>query len=222
MTTLMTATLPRAEFALAETLSSVREATFEVEEIVETGDDSVMPLVWAGAADQDRLDDALRADPTTEHVELLSSHGERWLYRMEWADNVQLLLQMLVANEATALEASTSGERWVLRIMFPTHDEVSATREFCQEHNITLGVHSIREMDTEPAGRYGLTEEQYEALRVACESGYYAVPREIALDDLAEDFDISHQAFSERLRRAVDALVRDTLLIEEDPPETDR
>ena len=88
MTTLVTAAVPQTEFALAETLSSVPEATFEVEAIVKTGDGTVMPLVWAEAADDERLDDALRADPTTEHVELLSSHGERWLYRMEWTDYV--------------------------------------------------------------------------------------------------------------------------------------
>jgi len=41
-----------------------------------------MPLIWASAADHDRLDTALTEDPTTEEVELLSDHADRWLYRM--------------------------------------------------------------------------------------------------------------------------------------------
>jgi len=47
-----------------------------------------------------------------------------------------------------------------------------------------------------------LTEPQQEAIAEAYRQGYYDVPREISLEELANELDISHQALSERLRRA--------------------
>lgn len=217
MATMLTAALPRDEFALREALSDVPEATFEVEEIVETADEAVMPLVWAEAADQERLEAAIRADPTTEDVELLSEFGRRWLYRMEWVSHVRLLLRMITTNSATVLEArTTDNERWFLRVMYPQHNGISDTKAYCEKHNVTLNIRSIREMEGTLAGRYGLTDEQYEALTTAYNEGYFNIPREVDLDDLAQELDISHQALSERIRRAHAALIADTLLIDPD------
>ncbi|MUV58011.1 helix-turn-helix domain-containing protein [Halogeometricum sp. CBA1124] len=38
------------------------------------------------------------------------------------------------------------------------------------------------------------------------------MPRQSKLDDLADEADVSHQAYSERLRRATGSLVEQTLL----------
>ena len=70
-------------------------------------------------------------------------------------------------------------------------------------------------MEGEPSDRFGLTDEQYEALTMACETGSVDVPRATDLDELAAELDISHQALSERLRRAQATLVRETLLVGE-------
>ncbi len=45
----------------------------------------------------------------------------------------------------------------------------------------------------------------------ALEHGYYDVPREASLTDLAERLDVSHQALSERLRRGHGNLVKHAL-----------
>jgi predicted DNA binding protein len=87
------------------------------------------------------------------------------------------------------------------------------THDFCDEHGLNFEVSSIRELDSEPAGRYGLTTQQYEVLATAASQGYFEVPRAVTLEELAEEFDVSHQAVSERLRRAVNALVEDTLFV---------
>ncbi|MFC7157751.1 helix-turn-helix domain-containing protein [Halomarina halobia] len=83
---------------------------------------------------------------------------------------------------------------------------------------MSFDIDAIRELDGEPVGRYGLTEEQYEALTEAAKQGYFEVPRDIQLGKLADELSISHQALSERIRRAMLALVGDTLLI---GPESD-
>ncbi|EMA64273.1 helix-turn-helix domain-containing protein [Halorubrum lipolyticum] len=222
MVTLLSAALPHEKFVLSETLSSVPKASFEVEGVVETCETSVMPLIWASAADHDYLDTVLAADPTTEEVELLSEHADRRLYRMKWINNVQGLLETLVTNQATILTATTSDGRWIVRLMFPTHDGVRETMAHCTEHDIDLEMLAIREMSGQPAGRYGLTDAQFEALTAAWKQGFYAVPRGVELVDVAADLGISHQALSERLRRGIDALIRDTLMIDDQPADVVR
>ncbi len=73
----------------------------------------------------------------------------------------------------------------------------------------------MRWTQSRPAGQYGLTDPQYEVLTLACDRGYFAIPRQAELDDLAEELGVSHQALSERLRRGVEALVTDTLLVDQ-------
>lgn len=58
-----------------------------------------------------------------------------------------------------------------------------------------------------------LTETQRETLVAALRSGYYEVPRETALSELAEEFGISSQALSNRFRRAHKSLAENAVLI---------
>ena len=48
----------------------------------------------------------------------------------------------------------------------------------------------------------GLENEQYVALHAAVESGYYEIPREVTLDELAAELDVPRSTLSYRLRRA--------------------
>ena len=68
-------------------------------------------------------------------------------------------------------------------------------------------------MEGEPSDRFGLTDEQYEALTMACETGSVDVPRATDLDELAAELDISHQALSERFRRGTEMLIEEALLV---------
>jgi hypothetical protein len=47
----------------------------------------------------------------------------------------------------------------------------------------------------------------------AFNAGYYTVPREITLSDLAGEMDVSHQSLSERLRRGHYTRIEDTLIV---------
>jgi hypothetical protein len=141
---------------------------------------------------------------------------------MKWTNNVQSLLETLVTNQATVLTATTSGGRWIVRLMFPTHEGVSETMAHCKKHDIDLEMISICEMSGQPVGRYGLTGAQFEALTTAWKQGFYTVPRQVELVDIATDLGISHQALSERLRRGIDALIQDTLMVDDQPAEVVR
>ena len=205
--------VPAEEFALYETLSSSLDVEFEVERIVETGEEAAMPLVWVRGADQEAVSDAFESDPSVQGIELLSAFDDEQLYRMDWVADVDLVLQMLTNSEATITDGYGTDGRWYLRVLYPDRESLSKTTEFRDEEGLTFDVTAIREMEGEPVGRYGLTAEQFEALEAALDAGYYEVPRDIDQNELAEELGISHQALSERLRRATGALVEDALLV---------
>ena len=217
MATIVRGSVPASEFALGATLERLPEASFETERIVTSGEDAVMPLLWVRRVEREAVDRALESDPSVDSVESLADFGDEQLYRMQWIDHVDLLLQMLTNAEATVLDAYGREDHWELRVLYPDRNHFSSTHDFCSEHGFTFDVEAIRELEGQPAGRFGLTEEQYRALVAATERGYYGVPRGTELQEIADEFDLSHQAFSERLRRGTESLVMDTLLVGEPP-----
>jgi hypothetical protein len=213
MPTIVSGSVPASEFVLGHSLETLPELTFEVERIVTSGDEAVMPLLWVRGASRERVEETLEDDPTVDNVTVLGDFEDEWLFRMEWISRIDLVVQMLVSAEATILDTVGHRDEWKLRVLYPRREQFSQTHEFCEAHGLSFDVRSIRDLDSEPAGRYGLTEEQYDVLVKAASMGYFQVPREVTLQELAEEFDVSHQAISERLRRATNALVEDTLFV---------
>ena len=217
MSTVVLVRIPAEEFALSKTLTELPEMEFEVERIVASDSDRVMPFVWTGgeSTEFDQLDETLAADPTVEEDRLLTQlDGER-LYQMNWVSQIRVVIQILVEQNGTILKAHGHDSQWLLRILFPDRDALSATHDFCEQYDLSLDIRNIFELRESPGGRYGLTEEQYRTLVTAAEMGYYEVPRRVKLEELAAELDITHQALSELLRRGHDTLIKDTLMLEE-------
>lgn len=59
-------------------------------------------------------------------------------------------------------------------------------------------------------------------LTTAVEQGYFKVPRQTSLVDLADEHDISDREASERLRTEIDAVLREHLEDEDATDSTDR
>jgi len=51
--------------------------------------------------------------------------------------------------------------------------------------------------------------------------GYYSIPRQTSTQELADEFGISDQAVTERLRRAIETLTENTLIAMEEDPDTE-
>ncbi|WP_049999289.1 helix-turn-helix domain-containing protein [Halococcus sediminicola] len=222
MASIVRGTIPAEEFALYDASSSLENVEYEVERVVESAEGVVMPLVWIRGSDTEAITDAFATDSSVRDLSLLAEFDDELLYRMEWTEDVAVVIQMLTNSEATIMDAYGKDGWWTLRVLYPIREAVSKTVEFCREEGLTFDIEMIREMEGEPAGRYGLTDNQYEALRVASELGYFKVPREIDMNELAEELDISHQALSERLRRAYDTLVEDAVLVGSDRDDSER
>ena len=219
MGTIVVGRTPASDFALETTLEQVQGVEFEIERVVAPEAGRVMPYVWA-AADSDQaeeLERALTDDPTTGSVERLVDLGDEWLYRMEWVERIRFVVHVLVDAQGTIMDAVGKDEEWWLRVLFPDRDSLSATYDFCETNDVPFDVDQIYQLEAAPRrSQYGLTEEQYEAVVTAFERGYYEVPRSVSGEELAAELGISHQALSERLRRAYRNLVSRTLIVGEE------
>ena len=213
--------LPAEGFCLAETVS-VADASFQFPRIVAYDSAHVVPFVRATGDEQalDGLDEVLAADPTVESIERIATMNDGRLYRVEWVDSVETTIHHLLEDGATILEATTVDEQWQLRSLFPDRDSLSRTYEHCEERGLSVTVDRIYELTDVRHQQFGLTTQQHETMLAALEHGYYDVPREASLTDLAEQLDVSHQALSERLRRGHGNLVKHALGASEgDEPE---
>jgi predicted DNA binding protein len=211
MPTIVVADIPVEEFALCESLRAVPGLAVESQRVVEKGEDLVMPLIWVRGANGETVQAALSGDSSVRSANRIASYENESLYRMEWKRDVELAVQMITEDEATVLDLYGTSDGWQLRSVFPDRDTLARTVEFCRNHGLGVDVRRVREMNVVPGGRWGLTDEQYEALRVALDAGYFGVPREAELGDLATRLDISHQALSERLRRGQTNLITETI-----------
>ena len=222
MSTIAELTIPTGEFALRETLESLPTVSVEVERVVAYDPERVMPCVWFAGDETEieQLEETLEADESIEEVKLLTDLGDERLYRMDWVRDVTVIVHILTEEEATILHARGARSQWEFRILFPERKALSRTYDFATDRGLTITMEKIHELEDNRHSRYGLTEPQYETLVEALRRGYYQIPREMDMESLATELDISHQALSERLRRAHRALVEDA--IELGPENEDR
>lgn len=210
MVTMVECRVPTEQFALARTFLLCSELRVEVERFVAQDAGSAMPFVWVTTDDFEAFEAALVEDPSVETFSMLTELEDERLYRMNWVQEVELMVQFLLDERSAVVSARTDGGSWRLRVMCPDRDSLSRTYECCEENGLSLTIDSIYELDEERS-EFGLTRSQYETLRLAKRLGYYDVPRTVTLTELANELDISHQALSERLRRAHANLIDRTI-----------
>lgn len=99
------------------------------------------------------------------------------------------------------LDGVGTEEGWTIRMRFPTREAVFAYRDHCEEQEIPFRLESIK--TAEIPQENNLTAPQSQVLEAAIQDGYFNIPRDTSIGALATRFDISDQAASERLRRAL-------------------
>ncbi|PSQ46004.1 bacterio-opsin activator [Halobacteriales archaeon SW_6_65_15] len=114
---------------------------------------------------------------------------------------------------ASPMAATGSADGWQRRVRFPDRDSIVEMRQFCADNDVNFRLHRLYAPgESDVVDEFGLSPEQRRALMTAERVGYFDVPREVSLDDLGEELDISGQSASERLRRGISELVSNTLL----------
>jgi len=219
MTVLVELTAPAESVAMAETLSATPETVIEIERVVGHPTELVTPYFWTYGGDDEDFEAALAGDSTIEAYDRLDAFAEETLYRAEWDPTIDAIPYVALETDATVLDAAGQDGEWELRLRFKEDGGVSEFSSRCTRRDLSYEVDRVYhpKQPTESGG-LGVTPKQREALQAALERGYYEVPPEATMTEIADELDVSQQSLSRRLRRAHGNLASNALTIPEPIP----
>lgn len=204
------------DFQLGQILSTEGERRVSLKTMVPLGEQPV-PFFYISESASDSFEAHVRNHPSVSELYVVSTHNGETLYGLDWNINDDTFFDTLRRLDGHILAASGEGDQWMFQIQFRTHEAFSQFQESCFEGDIPINIKRIYNPTKPDAGPwYGLTPPQRKTLQYAVEMGYYSLPRQISTQEIADEFGISDQAVSERLRRGITTLVTNTLLLAAD------
>ncbi|WP_436343467.1 helix-turn-helix domain-containing protein [Natronorubrum sp. FCH18a] len=212
MTSIADIEIPAEGTGAGELFEAVPSLTCEMERVIASSGHGL----WLSGPSQDAIEDALDDAAAIGGYALINSDEDRWLYDIEFEPDTVDVFELVIQEEGTVLSASASSGTWLLSIRFTDRESVSSLYDRLDEEGVVPTIVRLFDLAEESHSQCGLTARQYETLVAAIDHGYFEIPREVSMQELSEELGISHQALSERLRRAYRALVTSELNVSED------
>ncbi|MXV64463.1 bacterio-opsin activator [Natronorubrum sp. JWXQ-INN-674] len=207
MSTIAEFRLPAAETTLGTAVEHAPDATFELESSVS----KTRPSLWVSGVDRNTVERAFEADSSVEGYDLLVESQSRLLYDVNFVDDTVRLRDELLADGGSLLEMWGTDGWWQVRVRFRNREALVEAHDRLEDAGISVDLRRVTDVTDVAENETRLTPEQQEALEAALEHGYFEIPRGISMEELAGELGISHQALSERFRRAYETLVDDEL-----------
>lgn len=203
--------VPAESFALAHTMDVIPDATIRVERLATHSREWVMPVVTISAPEIGAVESTLEADPTVSKVKVLDETSGIGSFNVHWDEAVQELVDLVVNRHGIVLDARARDGIWHLKLKFVSREALEEFREYFLDRDYPFELRRLYETSGPTDREYDLTPEQRESLVTALDLGYFEVPRDGNLEELAAELGISTNAASQRLRRATGTLSRNTL-----------
>lgn len=215
MSVIVDLSVPSGSFELGRILEIDQGTRVLLESVVPLGPKSVPFIrVFDG---RDSFVEVVRREPSVAEIRVISEHDNETLYALDWDVSGDRLFEGILDHHGTVLNGTGAESVWAFEVRFEKYSQLAAFRDYCQDAGLQVEFNRLYNPTKPDAGPwYGLTTAQRMALMRAVEGGYYSIPREITTKELAAEFDISDQAMTERLRRAVTNLVTNTIQVSED------
>jgi len=212
MATEATFTIPSDQFPLGSVFKRLPAVTVELERIIPSQDVAI-PYFWVRGTEVDDIESAFLDHPGIERIQLVDSVADEYLLRVEWTLEYEGVLSTLMATGVPLIEAVGTSQQWTFDVRGDDHQDIASFQERCRELDIPITLtelHALTPTDSETAP--SLTDAQVEALVLAYERGYFNTPRDVTMEELGEELDISQQAVASRIRRGVDSIVGSALV----------
>lgn len=203
--------LAPGKLSFATALSAAPSVEFEIEREYGTRSATPVAFCWARGGDLEAFERGLERDETLTDIRRLSKSDDQRLYRVQLTGEASVVTYDLwIDLGAARLEMRYADGRWHTRMRFPDREALSTFSSSCDEHGLDFRLDRLYNTDpTDGPPRDQLTSCQRETLQLAHERGYFDIPRQATLGDLADDLGVSNQAVSERLRRGCARIVGD-------------
>ncbi|WP_254761589.1 helix-turn-helix domain-containing protein [Natrinema marinum] len=199
---------------LGPTLEALPSVDIDIERQYALDPTRPIAFCWIRHRDRERVERALVDDETVADFERIGGVEGRDLYRLQGSptDVVSAYRQWVTAG-GELLECRGADDRWEVEMRFPDRTSFGEYYDFLADEGVALELHRLSDGDERRRGHESaLTDPQREALVLAHERGFFEVPRETGLSEIADQLGISTQAVSERLRRGQAQLIENQLV----------
>jgi predicted DNA binding protein len=192
-------------------VAAALDTVLHVDEVI-AGTRGPPALVFsATAVDPAAIEAELDAhEPITEIVALESAFVDS-RYRVTLDGAHTDLYGHLVDLRTHPVGAVVTDRGWRVRAEFADRRDLATFRDACQDAGVGFRPLRLFEAEADVDDDYGLTNPQHEALLAAHRMGYFDVPRDADLSDLADELGTTTSALSERLRRGQRRLIERTI-----------
>ncbi|ELZ15073.1 Bacterio-opsin activator HTH domain protein [Natrinema thermotolerans DSM 11552] len=212
MTSIADIEIPADGTGTGQLFEAVPSLTCEMERVIASSGHGL----WLAGPSQSEIEAALDEADAIGTYSQISSDEDRWLYDIEFEPDTVDPFEIVLEEGGTVLSASASDGTWLLSIRVVDRESVSSLYDRLDDNDVTPTIVRLFDLAEESHSQCGLTARQYETLVAAIDHGYFEIPREVSMQELSEELGISHQALSERLRRAYRALVTAELNVTEE------
>ncbi|AGB32281.1 Bacterio-opsin activator HTH domain protein [Natrinema pellirubrum DSM 15624] len=212
MTSIADIEIPADGTGTGQLFEAVPSLTCEMERVIASSGHGL----WLAGPSQSEIEAALDEVDAIGTYSQISSDEDRWLYDIEFEPDTVDPFEIVLEEGGTVLSASASDGTWLLSIRVVDRESVSSLYDRLDDNDVTPTIVRLFDLAEESHSQCGLTARQYETLVAAIDHGYFEIPREVSMQELSEELGISHQALSERLRRAYRALVTAELNVTEE------
>jgi predicted DNA binding protein len=204
--------LPAEEFALAGLFEHAPDARAELTPTIAQPDNHALLDLRTTNSGRSTVETGLQGDPNIATADRYGTHDNGWMYGVTWANHARTLLQQIRDEDSTLLTARAHEGQWRFRLVTPDRATLSRLYEAVREHGYSPECQKISSFEGQHPNAAELTDDQRETLVAGLEAGYYNIPRDLTAKELADRLGVSHQALSERLRRAYRGLIESVLV----------
>ena len=191
------------KLALWDTLERVPDARLELLEEVGTDPERPFLVLRATGVDFETFERALADDETVADFEHYAEFDDSRIYRLQISAATELVIYPIwVEVGAASQEARWEDGWWWDRVRYPDREALGTVRNWFADHDVEFEMAALYDEDDRPRTATVLTPVQRDTLETALDMGYFDVPRQATIDDVADRLGVSSQAISERLRRA--------------------
>lgn len=200
--------------AMQTALQNAPELDVSIIQQTATDDGRLDVVVNAVRGEFDAFESGLDEDGSVAAWGRFSDGDERRRYRITLTERGRELTTYprWSSDGAVFLDGTRRRNGWRFRIQLPDEESLQRYVSYCEDQPIDFNpVRLSRSNRSTINERYGLTPTQTQTLVNASQQGFFKIPRDCTLEELAAKSDITHQALSERLRRGMESLVDSTL-----------
>lgn len=211
MATEATFTVESDEFPLGTIFKKAPGVTVELERVV-PGPRAVIPYFWVRGVHLDDIKSAFGEHPGVKGLRFIDSVEDEYLMRVDWSPEYEGVLSALAVTRVPLIDATGTADEWTFDIRGDDRSDIAEFQRLCQERDIPVTMTALHALTPVETGtEAAITDAQQEALILAYDRGYFNSPRDVTMEELGQELDISQQAVASRIRRGTRRILGSTL-----------